>query len=267
MNQCAQLTAASFWAPHLTTPVAWQQWAADPASSAEINETKADAISVPPLLRRRLSPLGRAVAQATGCFADALTSAETALVFASRWGDVHTAVKELRSLVTTDQLSPTLFATSVHNGIGAILSIAHRHHGFETAVAAGPFSLEAGFMSAVGLLTEYPRVLLCAYDAVSPSEFAEKDTFTHACAFLLEAQRETEDRDAFFEAWNRGPFLALASSPRTEPLPDTHRENLSGMADLDVVRWLLHDDSPFLTRHDRHAEWTWAKNARLTLPD
>ncbi len=264
MKNCAQITAASFWAPVLQTPDAWFHWAKTGYLPATDNEKKADAKSIPPMLRRRLSPLGRAVAESSGAFADALKDPDTAVVFASRWGDVQNAVDELKSLVETGVLSPTLFATSVHNGIAAILSIAHKHKGFETAVAAGPFSLEAGFMSAVGLLTEYPRVVLVSYDARSPEDFQEPDSFTHAEAFLLEAQVECEDRDKFLTAWSRGPFLALMSQP-TQSAPDKHLETLSGMADLDVIRWLLADKSPFLTRSDRHADWIWAKNSTLTV--
>ena len=271
MKNCAQITAASFWAPALETPDAWEAWARTgllPASAdtgADTPEPKAAAKSVPPMLRRRLSPLGRAVAQASGPFAEAMKDPDTALVFASRWGDAQSAVDELRSLVETGTLSPALFATSVHNGIAAILSIAHGHRGFETAVAAGPFSLEAGFMSAVGLLTEHPRVVLCAYDAVSPDAFDEKDSFTHASAFLLEAQVEDEARAAFLSAWERGPFLSLMSTPRADGTPDARLETRSAMADLDVIRWLLADEAPFLTRSDRHADWIWAKNACLRV--
>lgn len=276
MKNCAQITAASFWAPALETPDAWEAWArtgllpaslessVDTTTTTE-TEAKAAAKSVPPMLRRRLSPLGRAVAEATGPFAEAMKDPDTALVFASRWGDAQSAVDELRSLVDTGTLSPTLFATSVHNGIAAILSIAHGHRGFETAVAAGPFSLEAGFMSAVGLLEEHPRVVLCAYDARSPEAFDEKDSFTHASAFLLEAQIESEDRKTFLNAWERGPFLSLMAAPGGTQTPDERLETRSAMADLDVIRWLLADDTPFLTRTDRHADWIWAKNARLTV--
>ena len=263
MKNCAQITAASFWAPALETPEAWLDWATTGVFPAADPEKKADAKSIPPMLRRRLSPLGRAVAESSGAFAEALKDPDTALVFASRWGDAQSAVDELRSLVETGTLSPTLFATSVHNGIAAVLSIAHRHQGFETAVAAGPFSLEAGFMSAVGLLAEYPRVVLVAYDARSPEAFNEKDSFTHAEAFLLEAQHECDDRDEFLTAWQRGPFLSLMSQP-ARSTPDERLETRSGMADLDVIRWLLTDNSPFLTRSDRHADWIWAKNAKLT---
>lgn len=265
MKTCAQITACALWAPHLETRADWLRWAEGSVPLPEGPEAKAPARGVAPMLRRRLTPLGRAAEEAIEGLGTDLADEDTALVFASRWGDAESAVQELTSLTAGSGVSPALFATSVHNGIAAVLSIAHRHRGFQTAVAAGPMSLEAGFASAVGLLSEYPRVILCAYDAVSPAAFSETDSFTHAAAFLLEAQNESESPEVFRAAWARGPFAAITTRPLAAgETPDPRLDTLTGMADLDVIRWLIASDDPFLTRCDQHAAWIWAKSARLT---
>lgn len=265
MKTCAQIIGCALWAPHLQSAGAWLEWARSGAPVPEGPEPKAAAATVAPMLRRRLTPLGRAAEETAGRFPQALSDDATALVFASRWGDIAEARRELLSLAAGTGLSPTVFATSVHNGIAAVLSIAHRHRGFQTAVAAGPFSLEAGFASAVGLLTEYRRVLLVSYDSRSPNAFREENTFTHASAFLLEPQREDGPEDVFRERWNRGPFAAVTTRALLpDETPDPRLDKLTGTADLDVIRWLLASDEPFLTRRDRHAAWVWAKSGAVT---
>ena len=265
MKTCAQITGCALWAPHLQSPQAWFDWAQNGVPLPEGPEPKAAAATMAPMLRRRLTPLGRAAEETAGCFADAIADENTALVFTSRWGDIENARKELLSLAAGTGVSPTTFATSVHNGIAAVLSIAHRHRGFQTALASGPFSLEAGFLSAVGLLTEYPRVLLVSYDSRSPDAFLETGTFTHAAAFLLEAQEEEGSPDEFAAAWAKGPFAALMTRAlKPDETPDPRLNTLTGTADLDVIRWLLASDEPTLTRADRHAAYVWGKSARLT---
>lgn len=264
LKTCAQITGCALWAPHLQSAEAWYGWARGGASVPADPEPKAPAAGVAPMLRRRLTPLGRAAEEAAGRFPQALADDGTALVFASRWGDIEAARRELLSLAAGTGVSPSVFATSVHNGISAVLSIAHRHRGFQTAVAAGPFSLEAGFASAVGLLTEYPRVLLVSYDSRSPDAFAEAGTFTHAAAFLLEPQCEDGPPEWFAARWNRGPFAALTTRAlASDEAPDPRLDTLTGTADLDVVRWLLASEAPSLTRRDRHAAWVWAKSGRI----
>ena len=222
------------------------------------------ASTVPPMLRRRLSPLGRLAAAAalpapTDVAADdpverAARASDTAWVFASRRADIARA---------GEGVSPAHFATSVHNGIEALLSIAARHTGAETAVAGGLFTAEAGFEAAVGLLSEYPRVLLLVADEAPESVFGEKSAPALAGAMLLARAKPEAARTLCETGAPEGePLVALFTRPRAEDETiDARLTEPAGAlsALLEVFAWLEEEDAPLLTRCDRRVAHVWTK--------
>ena len=231
------------------------------------------ASTVPPMLRRRLSPLGRlAAAAALAVPADNATedpiecaarASDTAWVFASRRADIARAVEELRNIRAGDGVSPAHFATSVHNGIEALLSIAAGHTGAETAVAGGLFTAEAGFEAAVGLLSEYPRVLLLVADEAPESVFGEKAAPAFAGVMLL-GRAEPEAARTLCDAGapEGEPLLALFARPKTEEESvDARLEDPAGALSAlrEVFAWLREEDAPLLTRVDRRVAHVWTK--------
>lgn len=230
------------------------------------------ASTVPPMLRRRLSPLGRLAAAAalpapTDVAADdpverAARASDTAWVFASRRADIARAVEEMRNIRAGEGVSPAHFATSVHNGIEALLSIAARHTGAETAVAGGLFTAEAGFEAAVGLLSEYPRVLLLVADEAPESVFGEKSAPAFAGAMLLARAKPEAARTLCETGAPEGePLVALFTRPRAEDETiDARLTEPAGAlsALLEVFAW-LEEDAPLLTRCDRRVAHVWTK--------
>ena len=222
MINCAQILAWSAWAPGLADRAAWlaalRTHGADfgllsneyaPLNAAE---PKAPAVLVPPMLRRRLSHLGRAAAEAAAPLLAAAEDKNLPWDYASRWGDLQLAVDSLESVAAGGTVSPAAFSTSVHNAPPALLSIALGHTGNLTALAGGPFSLEAAFESAVGLLFEAPQVLLICADLKPPVQ-TNAAGVTHAVGLLLGRQHETADPNQWREVCAKGPCAALTTRP------------------------------------------------------
>lgn len=279
MRTCAQILDCRLWAPALARPDAFARWLASGELPAAEDAPAAPAKAVPAMLRRRLSPLGRAAAEAAfsarfadpaaaGGFIQALGSPGLALVCASRWGDIDAACAQAEDAALGRPLSPARFATSVHNGIEAVLTIAAKHRAAASAAAAGPFSLEAGFAEALGLLLDYERVLLLAYELRAPAAFgadAAASSGTYALALLLGRQIDDPDPEKQAAGDALGPFIAMRPRPlREDEAPDPRCAALSGpSADLEVLRWLLASDAPSFAHYAPHAALVWAKDRRL----
>ncbi|MBQ9344812.1 MAG: beta-ketoacyl synthase chain length factor [Kiritimatiellae bacterium] len=131
-----------------------------------------DLAFVPPLARRRLSPLQRAAFSALHAIAADLPPAY-AIHFASAGGELHLTDRLLSDWQTARLVSPARFSASVHNAApGAWTVLAHNHHPY-TAQAAGPDTPELSLLDA--LLAPGLRLWL----------YAEEQPAPHALALLL----------------------------------------------------------------------------------
>ena len=96
---------------------------------------------VEPMLRRRLSSLARmtlCVAQA--CTADhAHERGRLRLVYASRHGELARTTTMLEALAARQELSPTVFSTSVLNASAGLFSILHKNRAPATASPRASF--------------------------------------------------------------------------------------------------------------------------------
>jgi hypothetical protein len=166
-------------APGLHARPDWQAWARAPWRPEGALEVKLEEMAA--MQRRRLNPLGRAAAQvAWTCHAPA---ADTPVVLASGYGDAQRCLQLLKNFAAGEAASPTDFALSVHNAIGAMYSIARGDQASYASVAAGPASAAAGLVEVGALLADGARaVLLVCYDAPLPGEYADFDQPT-ACAY------------------------------------------------------------------------------------
>lgn len=271
MKNCAQILDWTAWAPELgANRTAWVAAAHKTAFGlldlevAEIGATEpvAPAKMVPAMQRRRLTHLGRAVAEVLAPLAAA--APEAPWVYASRWGDAGLATELLIDTANDEALSPAKFATSVHNGAPSLLSIALGCRNNVTAIAGGTFSLEAAWESAVGLLLDHPKVILVVAETKPPEVFGARGV-THAFGLLLGRQEETTDPAEWAQTTARGPFCALTTRQHeaTES-PDPRIDLLGGVpTDLEVLAWLLADEKPLLTHVDHHATWVLGKNRTL----
>lgn len=235
----------SAWAPGLSTPAQWLQWLAAPQAVVEPGAV-APLAAMPPMLRRRMDPLGRAALEAAF---QVQPQASGPVVFASRWAELARTEQLLDELARQEPLSPTQFGLSVHNAVGALFSIARADRGNYLAVAAGKHSVEVGFVEALGLLADgAPRVMVVAYDgpppALSASALREEapEPFIHAMACELSVS--SADNAGFTLTTGAG------SAAQDNSLPDA----------LQVLRFLVASDAPELLRCPDGRGWRWERS-------
>jgi hypothetical protein len=231
-------------APGLHTPGEWRDWAREPWAPQGLLEAKVE--EMPPLQRRRLNALGRAAAQAAwNCHTP---DAATPVVFASGHGDAQRCLQLLKEFAASGAASPTDFALSVHNAIGAMYSITRRDGASYGSIAAGPASAAAGLLEAAGLLADgAKRVLLVCYDAPLPGEYAQFHR-EPSCAY----------------AWAWRVTAARPGAPHFE-LAWTHGEEEDDAAGalpfgLQALRFAL-SDAPAASSCCEGKRWTWSRHA------
>lgn len=143
---------------------------------------------VEPLLRRRLSPLGRAMLHCAGRVAEGLGPLPS--VFASRHGEVARSLPILEDLARGLPSSPTQFSMNVHNAVAGVWSIARQDPSPSISVAAGPETFGLGLLEAFSLHNDAPSqpVLFVYADEPLPAPFAafaDREAPLHAVALLI----------------------------------------------------------------------------------
>jgi hypothetical protein len=117
----------------------------DAAAGAEsVKGSAAEPSAVPAGLRRRMPRFALA---AVRC-AIGVAAPGGELVFASRYGDVDTALSLSEAIVAADLLSPSAFSACVHNAAPGLAAQVLGEKSSHTAVAAGAASLSAGLLEA-----------------------------------------------------------------------------------------------------------------------
>jgi Beta-ketoacyl synthase, N-terminal domain len=190
------------WASTLDQRARWLAWAADAAPACPAATEAAPALAdMPAMSRRRLNPLGRMAAQMAY---DIAPSAEGAgadgcpMIFASRYGDASRSLALLGDLVRGEPVSPTAFGLSVHNAIGAMVSIARGDRSHHTALAGGQATAGMAIVEAAGLLADgVPEVIVVNYDTPLPGDYAafsDEPRAAYAWAWRLARPRRGEPR-------------------------------------------------------------------------
>lgn len=132
---------------------AWQSW-------SSVTE-QPDATRIPPLLRRRLSPLGRAAFSVI----DPLINQYGAmpLVYVSRHGECSRTLGLLQDLANNELMSPTAFGLSVHNATVGLYSIHRQLTTSITALSGGRHNLLAGLLETLGIVGQVKGKVLCVF--------------------------------------------------------------------------------------------------------
>ncbi|MRW89285.1 3-oxoacyl-ACP synthase [Duganella sp. FT80W] len=226
------------WAPGLSTPEAWTQWAAAPYP-IEVGE-EPGVKAMPAMLRRRAGFLGKMALEVAYQCLDG--QADIPTVFCSRHGDVARAVELLTDLAQGEPLSPTAFGMAVHNAIPGLFTIARNDRANHIALASGTATVEHGVIEACCLLADgAEQVLLVVCDAPLPPLFAAFDDSheqPHAWAWLMTAG------DGYALDWTASSAAPSAAQPGGLALAAFHA---SGAASLE--------------RDDGRLHWTWSRHA------
>ena len=217
----------SAWSPGREDAAAWRSWCEEPVplGSGGCPEAR----FLPPLIRRRCSPLAR-IALTTAfdcCGGDALDRFST--VFASRHGNINESIDLLDRLAERQPLSPTVFSHTVHNAQAALFSLAaHNRHG-SSSVAAREDTFGCAWLEALTMLEREPErpVLLVIADVPLAPAFGHLVDEPHASYGLA----------LLIAAPGAGGGLTLAIEPAAEPAEP------AGWPDaVEFLRWLLSDE-------------------------
>ncbi len=156
-----------------------------PSGWLEVSSGAPDASLVEPLLRRRLSALGKGMiacaARATNGFGPMRS------VFASRHGEPARTLPLLEDMAAGLDISPTQFSMNVHNAVAGIWSIARQDTSAITALGAGTETFGWGLLEAFALHQEDGEPVLFVFgdDAVPEALSAAPPEPLHALALLI----------------------------------------------------------------------------------
>lgn len=142
------------------------------ASSILHKGSDADVTFVPPLQRRRLSPLQRNFFYLAHQLIPTELACET--VFATRWGELSLTQQLKAQYATEGDVSPLKFSTSVYNAAPGLYSIHTKNRESYTAIVADEETLENGLM--VAILSKGCRALI----------YAEEEGDGYGCGVLLD---------------------------------------------------------------------------------
>lgn len=243
--------AVNAWAaiaPGIFSNHQWQEWAISPWLPE--GQVASALQAVPAMARRRLSRLGRMAVTVVDDVSSGAEQAGLPVVWASRYGDAQRSLDMLREHVLVQPLSPTAFALSVHNGIGAQYSIARKINMNALSIAAGANTAEAGMVEAASLLADgYPEAVVVCYDAPLPDSYARfHDHPVAEFAWALRISREP------LNSQSRCFSLKAEASSDLRVLPGP-----SLPPGLDVLRFMLSDETQLHRPHQRGA-WRWNRD-------
>jgi len=228
----------------LETREDWSAWARGAKNLQPA--TAATEVSLPSMLRRRISKVGQMAFRASYALSEQRTAR---FIFCSRHGEFDRTLRILRSLIAREPTSPTDFTLSVHNALAGLLSIAWGNTAGHTAIAAGADSFGYGLMEALACLKAESGapVMLVYYDDLLPPPYDEITENVENClavALLLEPSRGDGD-DLMFDFTSS----AGASTPRRV-----------GAQALDFLRFMLSDEGERCSLGER-AQWRWRRDA------
>jgi len=171
-----------------------------------------DTAFIEPLLRRRLSTLGRGMLHCAGRVAGDVPALRS--VFASRHGEPSRTMPMLEDLAKGLDISPTQFSMNVHNAVAGIWSISRQDRSACTALGAGPESFGWGLLEAYSLHRahgETPVLFVYGDDRLPEvlTEFEPAQAPLHALAFLIAAPGVRQLRV------RRDPAMEGAATPQS----------------------------------------------------
>ncbi|MCL2160499.1 MAG: beta-ketoacyl synthase chain length factor [Betaproteobacteria bacterium] len=201
----------SAWAPAMADADGWLAWARGETSLAAHEETAAVRM-MPPLLRRRARPLGRAALEVL--YTPTLACADQPIVFCSRHGEMSRALALLQALAAEGQVSPQEFSMSVHNAIPGLFLIAKQSRAPVISLASENRLALSGMTEALALLADgAPSVTLLFCDEPLPTLFYPFIDSEPTCfAFALEMTAGKDYRLAYGDT---SPSPEPASAPIT----------------------------------------------------
>jgi hypothetical protein len=236
--------AWSAWAPGREDPEAWRAWAKEPVALPA--EGTPNARFLPPMLRRRCTPLSKMMLRVAFDCVDESSQREVRTVFASRHGSINESLDLLRCVVEDAPLSPARFSHTVHNAQAGLFSIAAGNRQASASLAAQEDTLGCGFVEACTHLEREPGrpVLLVVGDAPLAETFAP----------LVDAPQVPYSLGLLLASDGEGSGIEFALSARRGP------DRLVWPEALEWLRWWLGSEAS-LVLPGRRCGFEWRRAA------
>ena len=150
--------------------------------------------AIPPLLRRRLTDLGKMAFNGFYAASAGLNGKHVPWVIACRHGDTTRMNRLLTELARGETLSPTDFSLSVHNAIAAQFAIATGNKKMQTALSGGDQSFELGLLEAYALQKEVNETVgYIYYDYPLPMQYQLENDVPKVCIAILLSTENVQD--------------------------------------------------------------------------
>ncbi len=205
------VTGVGLWIPGRPNVAAWM------SGTLDATATVPTGASLDRMNRRRLSRLGRALADA---MSEAVTEAKVdpatvPTVIGSSIGEAATMLGLLDQMFRQEvPLSPAGFTMSVHNAASGVISISNDNRGFATSLAADEQTPAAALLEGIGLVatTGGPVAIACG-DEAAPEDFVPDERawgLLAASVVLAPAERDVPARSRLSISFGDAPSLAGA---------------------------------------------------------
>lgn len=182
------------WTPGVSTIDQWQQFLIE--NKPVTASLKPDVSFLPPMFRRKLSPLSRMVFSTVNSLEQQSEPINAPIVLATRHGELDLSIDLINAELTDSPLSPAKFSMSVHNSPVGFLSIQSKNTNPNTAISAGARTLKMGLLESTTMLKEHGQCLLIYADENLSEEYdqyKDEQSFPICLAILLDTNApETE---------------------------------------------------------------------------
>jgi hypothetical protein len=258
------ISAWRAWAPGIVDASAWQAWARTPYCPATPCPPP-DLGFLPPLQRRRLSPLARMAVACAWPLADA--PSPMPVVYASHHGETTRGYDLLHCLARDEALSPTSFSLSVHNATVGMWSILRKETVESVALSVAGDGLESAIAEACLLLAAgHPHALVVLAEEAPPAAYRpwiDDIPFPYALALRVGAGEHPPagiDGDALLpRLFHLQPRAPAAVDGPAATAPAEHAQAGPGWPHpLSLLRHLLLD-TPAWQHPGRNRDWQWQR--------
>jgi hypothetical protein len=264
------ISAWQAWAPGMADFPAWQSWARMPCVPAAA-AAPPDLGFLPPLQRRRLSPLARMAVACAWPLADGRPAMP--MVYASHHGETSRNFELLQCLARDGALSPTSFSLSVHNATVGMWSILRKETVETVALSASGDGLENAMAEACLLLNAgHDEALVVLAEEAPPVEYRrwiDDIPFSYALALRVARGADFDVRmlpDDDGDADDGGKTHDGGNAGRGEKAADAGDDGTAreGAGDwphpLNLLRHMLLGTAEW--RHAaRHGHWQWRRGS------
>ncbi len=190
MIRCA-ITGVGIWMSGVANAAAYAAGARDPEAERPPNA------AIDRRAKRRASLFMRALAEvwSEAIAASGADPAATPTIFGSALGEAETMIKLLGQMWREgEEVSPMLFALSVHNAASGMVSISAKNRGFTTSLSADYDTPAMALCEGVGLVraTGGPVVVVCGDEASPVDLVPEDERFELLTAALVLAPADAE---------------------------------------------------------------------------